>query len=180
METIKRDPLLLAAQGLLWLCIGVLGVALVAIGIAIPVAAIFRNDVIAQAAANGIAAGPELVWAIVSLLAAVAVFLGLALYFMVLLRRIVDSVRHGDPFVADNADRLSRMGWTALAAQLATIPLGALSLWVAEIAKDAENIRIDTGMGLDLGGVLLVLILFILARVFRKGAQMREELEGTV
>ena len=34
--------------------------------------------------------------------------------------------------------------------------------------------------GFDVNGLLLMLILFILARVFRKGADMRAELEGTV
>jgi len=34
--------------------------------------------------------------------------------------------------------------------------------------------------GLDGGSILLILILFILARVFREGARMRDELEGTV
>ena len=32
----------------------------------------------------------------------------------------------------------------------------------------------------DLTGFLIVLVLFILARVFRHGAAMREDLEGTV
>jgi hypothetical protein len=31
-----------------------------------------------------------------------------------------------------------------------------------------------------LGGVILSLTLFVLARVFRKGTDMREDLEGTV
>ena len=38
---------------------------------------------------------------------------------------------------------------------------------------------VDDG-GLDGGSILLTLILFILARVFRHGAAMREDLEGTV
>jgi hypothetical protein len=38
----------------------------------------------------------------------------------------------------------------------------------------------DVDFGLSFGGVLLALVLFILARVFRKGAEMRAELEGTV
>ena len=32
----------------------------------------------------------------------------------------------------------------------------------------------------DFGGLILILTLFILARVFRHGAAMREDLEGTV
>jgi hypothetical protein len=38
----------------------------------------------------------------------------------------------------------------------------------------------STGGGISFGGFLLALVLFILARVFRKGTEMREELEGTV
>jgi hypothetical protein len=34
--------------------------------------------------------------------------------------------------------------------------------------------------GIDFGGVLTALLLFILARVFREGAAMRKDLEGTV
>jgi galactitol-specific phosphotransferase system IIC component len=51
-------------------------------------------------------------------------------------------------------------------------------MWLASVAKEAHaDVRTD----LDLGGSLLLpLVLFILARVFRHGAAMREELEGTV
>jgi hypothetical protein len=34
--------------------------------------------------------------------------------------------------------------------------------------------------GVDFGGIILVLTLFVLARVFKHGAAMREDLEGTV
>lgn len=180
MDTIKRDPLLLAAQGLLWFFIAALGLATVAVGLAIPVAAIFQDQIVTEAAAKGITAGPELVWAVLGLMVAVAAFLALAVYFLVLLLRIVNSVKQGDPFIADNAERLSRMGWIAFASQIAMLPLGALSMWIAEITRDIEDVHISTDMGLNLEGILLVVILFILARVFRKGTEMREELEGTV
>lgn len=180
MDTIKRDPLLLAAQILLWFFIGVLGLSLVAVAIGTPAAAIFQDRIIAEAAAKGITAGPELVGAVLVILVAVAAFLALAIYFLVLLLRIVGSVKDGDPFVAINAERLSRMGWIALAGQIAMIPVGALLMWIAEITKDIENVHVDSDFGLNLEGILLVLILFILARVFRQGAAMREDLEGTV
>jgi hypothetical protein len=38
----------------------------------------------------------------------------------------------------------------------------------------------DIGFGLSPAGVAFVLLLFILARVFRQGAAMRDDLEGTV
>lgn len=178
--TTERDPLLLAAQGLLWFLIGVMAFALFFVALGTPAAAIFQDRIIAEAAKEGITAGPELVGAIVALMAAVTALLALAIYFLVLLLRIVTSVKHGDPFNAANAQRLSRMGWIALAGQLAMVPVGALALWMAEVTKDVEGVNINTEAGFSLEGVLLTLILFILARVFRKGAEMREELEGTV
>jgi len=180
MDTPKRDPLLIAAQGLLWFFIGVLAFAVIMVGISIPAAVIFQDRIVVEAAAMGIDAGPELVGAVLGILVAVAVLLGLAIDFLVLLLRIVNSVKQGDPFNAENAERLRRMGWIAFAGQLAMIPLGALALWIAEITKDVEGVHVDTDIGLSLEGVLLTLLLFILARVFRRGAEMRADLEGTV
>ena len=44
----------------------------------------------------------------------------------------------------------------------------------------AERVSHVGHVGGDGSGVILVLVLFVLARVFRKGTEMREELEGTV
>ncbi len=185
MDTHKRDPLLTAAQLLFYFFIGAVCVAIVMVGIGIPAAVIFQDRIVAEAAAHGVTAGPELVGAILVLLAAAAAFLALAAYFLILLLRIVGSVKQGEPFTVINAERLSRMGWIALVGQLPTILLGAMILWIAEVGKDAKDLgmgelHLRDDVGIDGSGILLVLILFILARVFRKGAEMREELEGTV
>ena len=108
-------------------------------------------------------------------MALIAVTAVLGLLFIRLLRRIIDSVAQGDPFIPENAVRLSQMGWLSVAVQLIAIPAGALSGWIAYTG----HLRyIDVGF--SVGGVVLALILFILARVFRQGAQMRADLEGTV
>ena len=181
--TAKRDPLLTAARLLLVALIGVLGVAGAAIVLAIPLVIGFQGRVIAEAATQGIKAGPELIGAILIVLAGVAALLALAVYFLVLLRRIVLSVGEGDPFIPQNAERLSRMGWAALIGQLASIPAGAMVLWIASLVGDRPG-HVDGDLHSDLGisvsGILLALVLFILARVFRRGAEMRDELEGTV
>jgi hypothetical protein len=72
------------------------------------------------------------------------------------------------------------MGWIALAAQAVAVPLAAVIIWLAGLVEDNDGIRLDDDMGFSGGGVILVLVLFILARVFKRGAEMREELEGTV
>ena len=108
-----------------------------------------------------------------------AALLFLAFHFFKELLGIINSVGEGDPFRPDNADRLSRMGWIAVIAQFAVLPMAGIAAWLAPyMDKAGRHFHIDGGF--DLGGVLLALILFILARVFREGARMRDELEGTV
>lgn len=180
MEQTRKDPLLLAAKGVLWLMIALLGVALLAVAVGAPVVAIVPERILSHLASEGIAAGTGFIPAVTALLALLAGLLGAAVYFLVLLLRIVNSVQQGDPFVADNADRLARMGWIALALQILAIPVGALVMWIAEVTKDAGDLGLEVDVGVNLTAILLTLILFILARVFRHGTAMREDLEGTV
>lgn len=86
---------------------------------------------------------------------------------------IVDTVRDGDPFVAESAARLGRMAWAMLGLQL----LGLVAIAAAFGGSEGGH-RIDWHFSLT--GWLAVLMLFVLARVFAQGARMREELEGTV
>ena len=183
--TTKRDPLLTAARLLLAAFIAVLGVAAAAVALAIPLAIGFQTRVLAEIAAKGIETGPELIGAIALVLAGIAALLAMGVWFLVLLRRIVLSVGTGDPFIPENAERLSRMGWLVLAGQIASIPVGALVFWIASLVEDTPaggHIRADfhSDFGFSFSSLLLMLVLFILARVFRRGADMREELEGTV
>ncbi len=181
MKKLSADPLLAAAQILLIFLIGVLGFAILMMAIGLPALVIFQDEVVAGMAAEGVANGADLILPIALVLAGAIGLIGLAVYFLVLLRRIVSSVGEGDPFAPVNADRLSRMGWVALAGQIAALPIGAVVAWIAvQVGDQVENIHIDEEMGVSLSGLLLILVLFILARVFRHGAAMREDLEGTV
>ena len=85
----------------------------------------------------------------------------------------------GDPFAPENGSRLSRMGWLAIGAQGIALALKGVVKVLEPYAIKAGK-PIDLEFDLDMSGVLLVLILFILARVFRHGAAMRADLEGTV
>ena len=177
----RRDPLLTAARLLLMAFIGVIGVAAAAIVLAIPLVIAFQNRALAEIAKKGVETGPEIIGAIALVLAGVAVLLAMAIWFLVLLRRIVLSVGEGDPFVPINASRLSQMGWAVLAGQLVSIPVGRAVLWIATIVADKDDhVHVGDDFGFTSSSLLLMLVLFILARVFRRGAAMREELEGTV
>ena len=179
--TLVKDPLLAAARILLIFFIAVLGVAAAAVAIGAPIVLIMQDRVVAEFAADGATNAARIFPALPILMLAIAGLLALAVYFLVLLRRIVNSVGEGDPFVPANASRLERMGWVVLAGQLLSVPIGRAVVWIATIvADDKDDVHVGDDFGLDGGALLLMLVLFILARVFRRGAEMREELEGTV
>lgn len=90
------------------------------------------------------------------------------------LLRIVATVQAGDPFVAANATLLARIGWALLVLQCLDLLLGLLSRWISLLHLDA------LGWTPSLGGWIAVVMIFVLARVFRIGAQMRDDLETTV
>jgi hypothetical protein len=88
---------------------------------------------------------------------------------------IVETVRAGDPFVAENAARLQRIAWSVF---------GLALMHVAVMAVATAVSRGGTPTGIewrfDVGRWVTVLLLFVLARVFEHGTRMRDDLEGTV
>jgi hypothetical protein len=91
---------------------------------------------------------------------------------LVLLRellRIIDSTRIGDPFVPENARRLRLIGWLLLAFNFC--------------ASSTISAALRGGITfpfVSFSGVLTVLLVFVLARIFDTGSQMRAELKDTV
>jgi hypothetical protein len=177
----KLDPLLATAKVIVWFFTVVFAFAGTVVALATPVVLVMQDRVLAEMRGEGLTVDGGTIGAILIVLVAVAALLGLMVWFLFILRRIIDSVRNGDPFAPVNADRLARMGWIALGGQLAAIPVGAMVMYLDSTIGDThDKVHIDADFGFDGGGILLILILFILARVFRHGAAMREDLEGTV
>lgn len=112
-------------------------------------------------------------------LRAVAVLglVAIPLHYLVLRRllAIVETVRAGDPFVADNATRLRAIAWALLALQLLSLVIGALG---DAVSSPAHPVDLDAGF--SIAGWLAVLLTFLLARVFAEGTRLRDDLEGTV
>jgi hypothetical protein len=116
---------------------------------------------------------------------AAVMLIGLAIVVMMFfffgkLRRIIRTVGEGDPFQPANADRLNAMAWLTVGVQLCFLPAAALGMELAKYADEMKDANINVDGGMDIEGILLAIVLFILARVFRHGAAMREDLEGTV
>lgn len=181
MTLVPKDPLLTAARWIINFFIAVMGLAILACVIALPAMLLNQNRLIEAFASDGttIVAPQFFVGASLTIVLLIAV-VALGIWFLLLLRQIVGTVAAGDPFIGDNAMRLSRMGWIALGAQAISIPLAGSVIWLAGMVEDQDSVRLDHDVGFDFGGIILVLVLFILARVFRQGAAMREDLEGTV
>jgi hypothetical protein len=101
---------------------------------------------------------------------------GVPMNFIVLSRLLamVNTVRTGDPFVAQNAARLQAIAYAVLGQQLLQLVIGTIA---RSISTPAHPLRISA---FSTGGWLAVVLLFVLARVFAEGTHMRDELEGTV
>ena len=176
-----KDPLLTAANILLVFLIASIGFGAVMLLIGGPASLLFQDRIVAEFSAECVAGAARMFPEVAVVLVALAALLGLAVWFLVLLRRIVRSVGEGDPFAPVNAERLLRMGWLALAGHLATLPIGYAVVRIVRIVGDAKDAaHMDEEFGFSPTGLLLILVLFILARVFKRGAEMRDELEGTV
>ena len=101
--------------------------------------------------------------------------MGLIWTIMRRLLAIIDSVEDGNPFLRANAVRLKAIGWLMVAVQIIGLPLAVAAGRAADMFGES-----DTGVDFSLNGVLAILLVFILAGIFERGAEMREELEGTV
>jgi hypothetical protein len=88
---------------------------------------------------------------------------------------IVETVRAGDPFVATNAGRLQTIAWLLLALNLLSLVIGAIA---KTVSTPAHPLHMDAGSSIN--GWLVVLLTFVLARVFAQGALMRKDVEATV
>ncbi len=176
-----NDLLLLAGKVLTIIMQGFMAIAAGALLIATATILFAQDKIDAEIAAEfqgTVEAFPTL--SVLGLMALALGCVALVFLFFGKLRAIISTVGEGDPFVPDNADRLNIMAWMLLAVQALGIPLAGLALLIAKWAEPMENADITVDAGFDLTGIIMVIILFILARVFKHGAAMREDLEGTV
>lgn len=173
----RKDALLITAKvGTILARVG-LAIGMAMVGIAGAVAVIGRGVSPGWLAKAASADPAEVTGAVLIVLVIAMASLSMAYDFVTRLAQIIDTVGQGDPFTLANAKRLTRMAWLALIIQLIAIPGMLLSTWLKpQLAEGAFGIRSD----FSLSALGLAIVLFVLARVFRQGAAMREDLEGTV
>lgn len=88
---------------------------------------------------------------------------------------ILASVAAGDPFTPANASHLHTVAWCLLVLQLCDIGFGVTSSLLDKAAGEGVG-----GWSFGLTGWIAVLLVFVLARVFREGTRLRDEAKLTI
>jgi len=176
MTQIADNRILRITKLLVFLIMGFVavgGVVLALVSVGLP---LYWNEALAEIAKEkpGIDSS-SLLPGLLSIFALGIVVLGLLWTMMRKLLTIIDSVEDGNPFIKANAVRLRAIGWMMVGVQILGLPLATAAGNVADLF--GEN---DVGYDLPINGILAILLVFILAGIFERGAEMREELEGTV
>jgi hypothetical protein len=110
---------------------------------------------------------------IASGLLAAALYLGGVLVIVGSLRRIFTTLTAGDPFHPGNVARLRLIG-----AMLAGLELGRYAFWAISAWLLPGVNRVEPSLSLT--AWFSVLVVFVLAEVFREGARLRREAELTI
>lgn len=88
-------------------------------------------------------------------------------------RRIFTTLTAGDPFHPDNVVRLRVIGLMLAGLELGRYAFWGLSAWLLPGQEEMES-------GFSLTAWFSVLVVFVLAEVFREGARLRREAELTI
>lgn len=177
MASREQDTLLDVARVIVILVQALMVIAAAAIIVALPVIILSQETLIQEIRTEF---GPDAslpLPVILAMLALSLLIVALAWLFLRNLRQIIDTVGEGEPFVLANADRLTNMAWLMVAIQGLSFGLGSFAFLAARTLREP---LVMGDIDIDLTGIVLVITLFILARVFRLGAAMRDDLEGTV
>jgi len=103
-----------------------------------------------------------------------ALYIGGVLIIVGRLRRIFSTLTAGDPFHPDNVRRLRTIGMVLAVLEILRYPIMLITVWLA------PEVMEKSGFSLNLTTWFAVLVVFVLAEVFREGARLRREAELTI
>jgi hypothetical protein len=133
-------------------------------------------DKIARATGVTMTAGEIGRMALVAFAGAIAA-LALVQSILRALRRVVASASVGDPFIEANAMDLVRVAWLLLGV---TVIDALIMPMVYVLAPAAVRAKVHYAFHISIPGLFAVLLIFVLAQIFRRGSAMRAELAGTI
>jgi hypothetical protein len=103
--------------------------------------------------------------------------LALVQFILRALRRVVASASVGDPFIEANAAELVRVAWLLLGVEVID---ALIKPTVYLLAPAAVRVKVHDVVHISVTGLFAVLLIFVLAQIFRRGSDMRAELAGTI
>ena len=167
---------------LLWFLLGVMVLALLATLVAQPFIAgqmtIDMDDGTDPEAVRRLVRSPF----IPVLVAAAAAYVGGLVFIVGRLRRVFVTLARGDPFQPLNVRRLRLIGFTLAGMEILSYLLRGLVAWWRRVgpidAGDGSSDRLMSASSLTTW--FAVLVVFVLAEVFREGARLRREAELTI
>lgn len=109
-----------------------------------------------------------------------AVFIIGGLVIVGRLKKLFESFTSGEPFRNENADHL-RAIWMALAVmELARMAVTALTQGIISVLGQPGELSVRIDFNIQVSTWVAILILIVLAEVFREGARLREEQDLTI
>ena len=163
------------AYFVLWISLAFLVILLFAVIVAIPLIPLGNLDISIDGRSD-----PETVRrflrgpAIPVTLAALSAYMAGVVIIVGRLRQIFATLTRGDPFQPLNVQRLRVIGVTLIA-------LECWNLFVPPLLRRVLPGELgDSERGLSLTGAFSILVVFVLAEVFREGARLRREAELTI
>jgi len=101
-------------------------------------------------------------------------YIGAVMIIVSRLRRIFATLTAGDPFEPRNVRRLRTIGLMLAALEAGRYPVALGAAWIA------PGEAVHAKVGVSLTAWFAVLVVFVLAEVFREGARLRREAELTI
>ena len=90
---------------------------------------------------------------------------------------MIASASVGDPFIEANAADLVRVAWLLLGLNVIDALIKPM---VYLLAPAAVRAKVHDTVHISVTGLFAVLLIFVLAQIFRRGSEMRAELAGTI
>jgi hypothetical protein len=105
---------------------------------------------------------------------AVAAYVAVLLIIVFRLRQVFATLILGDPFRPENVARLRHVGLGLIALEVAGYLVRLALVWALPQRDDGVD------FGVNLSGWFAILVVFVLAEVFREGARLRRDAELTI
>ncbi len=104
----------------------------------------------------------------------IAAYIGVLIVVLNRLRRVFETLIVGDPFRPQNVGRLRVVGFALIALEV----LGHIVHWLTDLfVRGRAN---GFSLSVNLTGWFAILVVFVLAEVFREGARLRQDADLTI